>query len=211
MLNLVYFYLNIYIKKYSYLRIFFYPLYIHLHVSRSNNQTEKLTSFVIRFWSLYFFSFISLYFFPYHVKFVDVMKRIVIKKKKTKSVIVTLIRFSSLSSCQFPFFSPPFSKFFVQTWHVKYDHFFFFFFIRCDVIEEISNVQNGNIPEMSALCLSRLLRKKVPPYLQLRFLQVSHWNRYLFRVEICIRSMRNFIDVRRSCIKSFQDWKDYRI
>lgn len=82
MLNLVYFYLNIYIKKYSYLRIFFYPLYIHLHVSRSNNQTEKLTSFVIRFWSLYFFSFISLYFFPYHVKFVDVMKRIVIKKKK---------------------------------------------------------------------------------------------------------------------------------
>lgn len=85
MLNLVYFYLNIYIKKYSYLRIFFYPLYIHLHVSRSNNQTEKLTSFVIRFWSLYFFSFISLYFFPYHVKFVDVMKRIVIKKKAWSS------------------------------------------------------------------------------------------------------------------------------
>lgn len=208
MLNLVYFYLNIYIKKYSYLRIFFYPLYIHLHVSRSNNQTEKLTSFVIRFWSLYFFSFISLYFFPYHVKFVDVMKRIVIKKKAWSS---HWYAFPRCLLVNFLFFLPLFRNFLCKRDTSSTIIFFSFFFVRCDVIEEISNVQNGNIPEMSALCLSRLLRKKVPPYLQLRFLQVSHWNRYLFRVEIRVRSMRNFTSVRRSCIKSFQDWKDYRI
>lgn len=111
MLNLVYFYLNIYIKKYSYLRIFFYPLYIHLHVSRSNNQTEKLTSFVIRFWSLYFFSFISLYFFPYHVKFVDVMKRIVIKKKRQKAWSSHWYAFPRCFLVNFLFFLPLFRNF----------------------------------------------------------------------------------------------------
>lgn len=128
MLNLVYFYLNIYIKKYSYLRIFFYPLYIHLHVSRSNNQTEKLTSFVIRFWSLYFFSFISLYFFPYHVKFVDVMKRIVIKKKKDKKRdrhidTLFLVVFLSISF----FFSPFFEIFCANVTHQVRSFFFLFF------------------------------------------------------------------------------------